>query len=557
MVVIEGLTFRYAAQTEPAIDGIDLAIGAGEYIVLAGASGSGKSTLLRCLSGLIPHLHRGQMSGRVLIDGLDSRHTAQADLFDKVGIVLQSAQAQLFSSSVARELAYGLESLGLTRSLIRQRVADAAAEAGIGNLLDRAPHTLSGGEQQRVALAAILALQPPVLCLDEPFAHLDPLAAEDLRCYLAQEKLRGTTILVAEHRLGTVLADADRLLVLDGGRLVRDGHPRHVLGMDLTALGVNVPLAARVGLTLGIQPCPLSVNELPTASASLQELETALARHLPQGPRPACLVGRQAPSGTQRVLEVHHLSSQQAGQRVLSDVSFELAAGESLVVAGGNGAGKTSLLKHLNGLRRATSGRIAILGRDPSRTRVSAMARFVGIAFQDPNDQIFSSSVQAELEAGPRALGCLDRAWLDEIVTRFELGPLLGRSPFTLSEGQKRRLAFACALAARPAILALDEPSAGQDERFRNRLRELLADIQRTGATTVVVTHDLELAESLSSRWLALGEGRLLAEGAPDRVMADDAVMQAARLVPTDGHRLASAVRHVVPLRRAGPAHEP
>jgi energy-coupling factor transporter ATP-binding protein EcfA2 len=223
---------------------------------------------------------------------------------------------------------------------------------------------------------------------------------------------------------------------------------------------------------------------------------------------------------------------------VLRGVDLKLYPGESLALVGANGSGKTTLIKHLNGLYRPRGGRVRVLGQDTRRTRVSDLACHVGMAFHNANDQFFKFRVRDEIEAGARALGRYDAAWMDELVTLFDLAPRLDRSPYKLSEGQKKRVAFAAALAARPEILVLDEPTTGQDWPFRLALGELLEKLEARGQTVVLVTHDLEFAEPCAGRWMLMAGGQVVASGAPTEVMADGCAMHRAGLEPTQSYRL-------------------
>jgi energy-coupling factor transport system ATP-binding protein len=252
--------------------------------------------------------------------------------------------------------------------------------------------------------------------------------------------------------------------------------------------------------------------------------------------------------GTQpaiQVEDVHFWHDHRAP--ILRGANLVLSPGEALSIVGANGSGKTTLIKHLNGLYRPQQGRVRVMGQDTrlptvlGRPHVSHLARIVGMAFQNANDQFFKFSVREEIEAGARALGLYDAGWMDELIALFDLESLLKRSPYTLSEGQKKRVAFAAALAARPDILVLDEPTTGQDWPFRRALAELLEDIRSRAQTVVLVTHDLEFAESCSERWALMAVGQIIASGAPAEVMADGEAMRRASLAPTQGYRLLCA----------------
>jgi energy-coupling factor transport system ATP-binding protein len=562
---IRDLCYRYNGPSggDWVLEDVSLQVEAGEYVLLCGASGSGKSTLCRALNGLIPHFYGGVMRGAVRVDGLDTRRHPIGELFGRVGMIFQNPTVQLFNTTVARELAYGLESLGLPREEIARRVRESAEQAGIVHLLEHNPQQLSGGEQQLTAIAAVLALHPRVIVLDEPYASLDPLNVRRVRAVL--RRIRASSdppaIVVAEHRMEHVVPDADRLLVLQRGRVVRDGPPRAVLAQasaeELAGYGLNVPPVVRAAQALDLVQMPLSVEEwramvmgqytvpLETdlQAALLSQLQSALCEE-PFGAAPAGDPGPLSEGDPFPLLRVEKLTfGHTRATPVLRGVNLALCARESLALVGANGSGKTTLIKHLNGLHRPQEGAVWVLGQDARRMRVSALARHVGMAFQNANDQFFKFSVRDEIEAGARALGCYDAAWLEELVALLELGPLLDRSPYRLSEGEKKRVAFCSALAARPEILVLDEPTTGQDWSFRRALGALLATLRVWNQSVIVVTHDTEFAEQCAGRWALLAEGSVIADGPPEAVLSDASALHRAHLEATQSFRLRQALR--------------
>jgi energy-coupling factor transporter ATP-binding protein EcfA2 len=530
VVEVCGLSYQYRTSApRPVLEGIDLAIERGEYVLISGASGSGKSTLCRLFNGLIPQFYGGEMEGTVRAGGLDTRQHGVGEILGSVSLVFQNPTAQLFTDSVGRELAFGLESLGLPRDEIGQRVAGSAETVGIGHLLERNPQQLSGGEQQLVAISAALALHPNLMVLDEPYASLDPAGVRRVRAALRQIHGRGTAVVVAEHRLQHVVADAGRMLVLDQGQVVLDAPPREVLAKDLTPYGLRIPTVVEVGRALGLARLPLTVPELV---AGLEGAE------LP----PELLSAPSVPAaGGRPLLQAQEVTFSFESEPVLRGVDLEVRQGECLALLGANGSGKTTLIKHFNGLYRPDRGRVTVLGLDTRRAKTSHLARHVGLAFQKSNDQFFKFRVRDEIEVGARALGCYDGAWLQELVGLFQLEPLLGRSPYRLSEGEKKRVGFASALAARPEILVLDEPTTGQDWPFRRALGQLLGDLGERGQTVVMVTHDLDFAERYACRWALLFDGRIAAEGDPWQVMAKQALLERAGLEPTQAFRIRRA----------------
>jgi energy-coupling factor transport system ATP-binding protein len=525
MIAIRNLTYRYRpGDPRPVLDGIDLNITPDDYLLITGRSGSGKSTLCRTFNGLIPHFYGGVLEGDVFVDGRSIRQTTMAALFDRVAMVFQNPDAQLFCRSVEQEIVFGLESLGIARQAIEARLEAVLDAVGIGALRHRAPQDLSGGEKHLVLIAALLALRPRVLVLDEPFANLDPGNVRRIRGLLRELHAGGCGIVICEHRLSRAVPDATRMVVIHRGRIAADGDPHQILARADSAWGLEAPLATRLGAALGLDPLPRDIEDLRSIPPRTDLIDRLASPSPPQAAQP----------DRPPVLAVNHLSRHVAGRPLLTDIELALHPGECLAIVGSNGAGKTTLLRHLMGLQRPSRGSIRIDGHEIAKMPVSQVAQAVGLAFQNPDNQFFRFTVEQEIRVGPEALGRLDPEWIAELMTLFQLTPYRSKAPYRLSGGEKKRVAFASALAARPKVLALDEPTAGQDFDFRRNLRTFLQRLQTRGQAIIIVTHDLTFAERTAGRWLLMAEGRLLADGRPDAIMADPALMSRAGLEATD-----------------------
>ncbi|MFQ3662070.1 MAG: ABC transporter ATP-binding protein [Chloroflexaceae bacterium] len=499
LVVCHDVRYRYRDGTV-GLQGLDLTIAPGEFVLLAGASGSGKSTLCRLLNGLIPHLHGGELSGRVLVAERDVRLTPPVDLAPRVALLLQNAEAQVVASTVARDLALGLACQGLDRATIGARVREVAAALAIEHLLERSPATLSGGELQRVALAGVLALRPALLALDEPFAFLDARGAERLRAVLRQLHRQGVTIIVAEHRLAEVIALATRLVVLCDGRVVADRLPHLVNATELEAWRLEPPgWPAQVAGHPEPAPIPGAAAPLLDGNGSRASPEAAVA----------------AAPVEQPVIVWNQVTFSHDGQPLLRGLNLTVGAGEVLGLLGANGAGKTTVLRLGNGLLRAQGGTVYLLGRPVGRRPLWELARDVGLVPQQPGHMLFAPTVRAELEVGPRALGRDDPSWRARLIERFGLGALLDRAPYRLSAGEQRRVALAAVAAARPQALLLDEPTVGQDGPGRAETRRLVSELAQSGVAVVLATHDTAWISGFSTRWAILDEGRVVATDAP------------------------------------------
>jgi energy-coupling factor transport system ATP-binding protein len=476
---LSDIQYRYPG-TGWVLKGIDLSIAHGEYVVIYGANGSGKSTLGYLLNGLIPHFFGGTLKGSVSIDDTATQESSPAELFSHVGLVFQNADAQLFNSTVENEIAFGLESLGLPGREIDKRILKTSRTLHIEDLLARSPMTLSGGEKRLVAIASVLCVNPSILLLDEPYASLDWEGVDRVREALRELHRRGKTVVVLEQKVGDFLRDTTRCLIVSQGKILFDGMPR-------------------------------------------QAHEELLRENLvPRYPRRK----KRKPAGKDSVLTLRDLSYRIEKKEIIRGVSFELRRGETVAIIGKNGSGKTTLIKHFNGLLRPTAGEVMFRGETIRGKTPSAMAANVGLSFQNPNDQFFRNRVRDELLEGPKILGKEEDGWIREICDIFELHGLLDRSPFRLSEGEKRRVALSSILAMQPKLLVLDEPTAGQDGHFRGALAMLLAALEDRGFTIIIVTHDLRFAQATADRWIVLLDGRVAADGSPEDLLGDEQLMR-------------------------------
>ncbi|SNT39953.1 energy-coupling factor transport system ATP-binding protein [Asanoa hainanensis] len=462
-VELRGFGWRHAGRKAWAVRGVDLSIERGERVLLLGPSGAGKSTLLAALAGLLAD-DSGEREGTAEIDGLDTRKARE-----RVGIVFQDPATQLVMSRVGDDVAFGLENRGVPRAELWPRVADALDAVGLTHPLDRPTHALSGGEQQRLALAGVLALRPDLLLLDEPTANLDPAGASLVRSSLNAAVSRETTVIMVEHRLAEVVPFVDRVVVLAaGGGVVASGPPARVFGEHGAALAAD-------GIWVPGQPLPAPRR----ATAAPGEVLVTADR--------VALAQRLAPT------------------------DLSVRAGEALAVLGPNGVGKSTLALMLGGLLRPGAGRVvasAVLARDdaarpPHRWRAADLTARIGSVFQNPEHQFVASTVRAELAVGPRRLG-RPLAVVDELLDRLHLDHLARANPYTLSGGEARRLSVATALASAPRLLVLDEPTFGQDRRTWVELVALLADLRDEGHGVLAVTHDPALVEALADRRLEL-----------------------------------------------------
>ena len=511
-LAVDGLTFRYRSAAAPSISDLNFVAAAGDLLLIAGGSGSGKSTLLRCLNGLIPRSYGGDLSGRIAIDGQAPAGMGLAQLAQLVGTILQDPDRQIVTSYVERQVAFGPENLGWPRERIRAAVAATLERLRITHLRNRETGGLSGGERQKVALAGLLSMNPHILLLDEPLASLDPASAREALALFRELADDGRAVLLVEHRVEDALvARPERTLFMRDGRQAFLGSSQDFLAL---ADPREVKLPADVALTrLGTGDWGLGTGEQDRHSS---------------------LVTRPTPGDP--LLELVDIRFGYGdGPEILRGISLTLREGEVVAIMGPNGAGKSTLLRHGIGLLRPKSGQVRVAGQDARGSTVAQLARTVGYVFQSPSHMLFAPTVRAELTFGPRNLG-LDAATADAAVpaalAQVGLAGFEDRAPLSLSFGQQKRLGIAAVLSMRPRVLVLDEPTAGQDHGSTQALMHMIGGLEGLAAT-VLITHDVDLAVSYATRVVLIRDGRIEADGPPEQVLADCALIERCRIVPT------------------------
>ena len=522
----------------PALRGLDLTVEPGEFVAVMGATGAGKTTLCLALNGLVPQSTGGTFRGDVWVAGRNTKAHPVAALATEVGLVFQDAESQLFNMTVEDEVAFGPESLGLPREEIESRIRWALEVVGLLHLRHRSPAHLSGGQQRRLAIAAVLAMRPAVLVLDEPTAGLDPLGRRTVLAVLAELRRQGATVIMATQDAEAAATLADRVIVLEAGRIALQGTPQEVFEQvdRLHALGLDVPQMAELSRRLGIQPPCLTVEQ------AFQALMGRIAPP-PDGREPAVAL----PIGSSAFPAIAFEDvwyRYENGVQALEGVELTVGTGEYIALIGANGSGKTTLAKHVNGLLQPQRGRVFVLGRDIRGTPTGELARQVGYVFQNPDHQIFAPSVREEIAFGPRNLG-LSRtevaARVEAALETFDLTSLADVPPATLGYGQRHLIALAAVHAMQPQVLILDEPTVGLDRRLTMRLTEWVAERHAAGATVLFITHDMRVA-ARAPRCLVMDRGQVILDAPTAEVFAHSELLARAGIAPPPivelGHRL-------------------
>lgn len=591
MIECRGISFSYDGAV-PALDGVDLNIEDGEFFCILGGNGSGKSTFAKHLNALLQ-----PDAGTVRINGMDASDPELVyDIRSTAGMVFQNPDDQLVATLVEDDVAFGPENLGVPSAQIAQRVREALKGVGLVGFERHETHALSGGQKQRVALAGVLAMEPRVLILDEASSMLDPRGRQGLMKACRALHDRGMTIVMITHFMEEA-AEADRVAVFRAGRVAMLGTPEEILTRadELAQLNLDMPASCCLGRSLRAKGVPVcaQVREADMVSDIAQaytersgldiaEQPSASDSHvLDNGSSAADGIGASEP-----VIEISHLShsySLSAHERrrwhkrsttadasskqalwgndpnspwALRDVSLTVRRGEFLGLAGHTGSGKSTLVQHLNGLIRPQEGSVCALGLDLSNKKDAAAVKAkVGMVFQYPERQLFAETVAQDVAFGPRNLGLPQ----DEVARRvassltrvgLDLAAIGDKSPFELSGGQQRRVAFAGVLAMEPEVLVLDEPMAGLDPAARRDFLGLIDRLHREGLTVVMVSHSMDDLANCCDRIVVMNEGAVFAEGTPSQVFAHANELKSIGLGVPAAQRMALALAQAgVPLR--------
>ena len=507
---IQNLSFTYPAGGDKVLDNVNLSIEQGEYVVLCGRSGSGKTTLLRHLkSVLAPH---GRRSGEVLFNGRALEEIPHREQSEKIGFVMQNPDDQIVTDKVWHELAFGLESLGTDPKVMRLRVAEMASYFGIQNWFHRDVCNLSGGQKQLLNLASIMAMQPEVLILDEPTSQLDPIAASDFLNTVKKINLElGTTVIITEHRLEDVYHCADRVVVMEDGKIIANASPRQVgalLHEAESPMFAALPTPTRVFYDSGARgESPLTVREgrsWLTRTFDGRPLSRTRPEEEPE----------QA-ENREKALTVKEgwFRYEREGDDILQGVSFSVEAGSIHAIVGGNGAGKSTLLKSVCGINRLYRGKVQVFEKDLKKYTARELFRgCVAMLPQDPKSLFVRQTVREDLEEMTA-----DKARIDETARVCQVERLLARHPHDLSGGELQRCALAKVLLTDPRLLLLDEPTKGMDSFFKLQFARILKELKKQGITILMVSHDVEFCADYADRVSMFFDGQVLTTDTPRR----------------------------------------
>ncbi len=550
LIEVKNLSFVYPGTTTPALDALNLTINKGEFVLICGSSGSGKTTLAKCLNGIIPHLANGEMKGDVFIEGQNTYEMEMKDMAKHIGMVFQNPEDQIFSIRVDDEVAFGVECQGYHRDEIVRRTNYALEKLRIDDIKRHMTFALSGGQKQKVSIASNLAMLPGVIVLDDPTTDLDPISKQEVMDILIELKNEiETTFVVIEHELTDLMPYVDRVVVMHEGKVLFNGEPAEVFYREydmLEKIGVRIPDQIRLANYMFKQnllpegtPYPLKISEVEALVGDV------LKRH-PKAFQALALKDYQL-KNQEVVASVKDCCFTYPGcdNQILFDINLEVHQGEYFAIVGHNGSGKSTLMKNILGLERPSSGEIVINGKNTATTDIEQLILDIGYVFQNPDNQLFCNSVYEEIQ-----FSLVNRDFSAEHIEReteraLKIVGLEDRRedhPFSLSRGQRQRLAVATMMVSNPKIIMLDEPTTGLDEVDLAELLSLMYDIvENYGGTLIMVTHDMEVVAKYASRVIVIDKGRIALQGNPIEVFNDHADdLKALKLKPTTISRISS-----------------
>ncbi len=545
IVILDRVTYTHFDHTEPTLVDASLSIPRGSFTLLVGPSGCGKSTLCMLMNGIIPHLLGGKLTGSVVVGGRDVSKTEVKELSSSVGMLFQDPEWMFATLRVEDEIAFGPENLRVPREEIMRRVEHALDFTELQPLRENVVWELSGGQIQKLGLAAVLAMETPLIVLDEPTANLDPATTHSVHEMILRLRDAGKAVVLVTKDLDEFMAEADNLILLAGGRVVTQGTPSQVIeqhGKEMLDLGVWLPETTEIGLRLGEQ------RQMGGHSVAITVQEAALAlggvrfdAHRANG-RSMARLG-------ETLIQAEDLEfSYGTGYKALKGVSFEVCQGEIIAIVGQNGAGKSTLSKLLVGLLKPTRGKLTLFGKPAKAWTVQDLANEVALVFQNPEHQFLCDTVQEELEYSLLAQGVDDpgevKRRVDDMLERLDIAETARKHPFGLSAGAKRRLGVATMLIGGHArLLIVDEPTYGQDKRLTEHLMTLINNLRREGITVIMITHDMRLVDAHIDRAIVMADGEKIFDGSPSRLFQCPDVLERASLRTTALRRLVDTLR--------------
>lgn len=536
-ISIEDLTFTYQGNERPALQNIQGEIEEGNFLAVMGHGGAGKSTLCCSLNALVPKFFRGKYQGRVLVRGQEVARHRVSEMSRLVGLVLQDFEAQLFSTNVELEMAFGPENHCLPRQEIERRIQRYLSFVRLEKLRNREPATLSGGQKQRLAIGSVLALEPRILVMDEPTTDLDPLGRQEVLSVAKSIREEGGMLLIVDHEPETAVT-ADQVWLMRDGRVVSQGLASEVLvdGSTMESCGIKCLPMVELFHSMNWPGNPLTVDAA---------IELIQKHHLTRRRKMKAKTVSFVSSKGSSILKAEELRYTYPTYYVeaLRGIDLFIQEGEMIAILGQNGSGKTTLAKHFNGLLKPSSGRMWVQNKSTTAYSHRELSRWVGYVFQNPDHQIFARTVAEEVGFGLKMQGETPKTIEKRVTEALEVVGLQGyeqKGPFALTKGERQRVAVASVLAAQPQVIILDEPTTGLDYRHQQNMMEMLKRLNRSGHTIIIITHSMWVATEYANRTIVMNDGRILSDGPTRAIFSDENRLAEASLSPPSLVRLSN-----------------
>ncbi len=549
-ILFEGVSSQYRKSEKEQLQNLNFKITEGELTLLAGPSGSGKSTLVLLLNGIIPHHTRAKVSGSMNVFGKNPLETTVLDMSNTIGMLLQDPDSQLATSRVKDEIILTLEFQGKTPEEIDIIVEKMLTKFDIIDLSDHDSTRMSGGEKQLVALAAMMSRDPSIIILDEPTSNLDPVNTVKVLNHIQKFKEEGKTVILIEHKINEVFEHCppDKIMLMSDGKIIAHKAPSEILYDPVNyieSIGLSKPYIynyiKQSNLLKSDNSGPSSIVEFKEFLKTLNQIQIMQLKKVLSSPERLDLNSQQP------LLEFTGVDFKYRNQQMnaLKLVNLTVNKGEFIAIVGNNGSGKSTLVKHIIGLNRPTDGSVVVDERNTKKTTAARLAPTVSFLFQNPDNQLFASSVRKEVIYAPMNCGMSkfeanERAEI--AINSVKLSEYASTNPLKLSMGQKQRVAVASALAMNPKIIVLDEPTTGQDPTSLKGIMELMLHEYQNDVTIIMVTHDMNLVDSIANRTVVLSQGEILLDDRTDKVFLEKSVMRQANLEPPTRVRMLNII---------------
>lgn len=544
----DNVTFSYAGSKKPALKNVSLRIKKGESVLIAGPNAAGKTTLCRCMNGLVPHFFLGDLEGNVIINGINSKSSRIGQLSQVAGLVFDDPTSQLVCSSVEDEVAFGAENLGVSREEIDRRVAESLEAVRMRGYERRLPQTLSGGEQQAVAIASIMVMDPEIFVLDEPTSNLDPIGSMQVLSIIRDlARKEEKTMIVVSHSIEHFVTLADRIVVMNEGRIILDEDPREVLQKteQLLDMGLSPPDVTTLFSRLRREGIGLAGDKIPVTLEEAYDRLKNMSIVNPSVSKQKALSREKRMDVIVRVKGVR-FKYPTSDVFALEGIDLEIGKNEFVAIIGQNGSGKSTLVKHFNGLLKPTEGSLSVFGLDTAETPVWELSKKVGYVFQNPDLQLFNYTVRNEIDFSLKAIGFpADKREpvVNAVSKRLNIDQYLDVSPGTLDKGGRQRVAIASVLAMNPDLLVIDEPTTGQDPANSRQVMNIARELHSEGKTIVFITHNMGIVAEYAERGIIMLQGRVLFDGPVRQLFQQTDVLKESYLEAPQIVRLAQMLR--------------